>query len=264
MYNSGTTAVCSVKSVLRQTYQKCRYEIIVVNDGSTDNSLQIMSRYKIQENVENLIIIDQPNGGPAVARNTGLRIATGDYLCLLDSDDEWLPSKIEHQMEILNKHPYIDFLGCNALNQKMKFLGKEIKTLYRPTPFKLLIKSLPVTPSVIFKRNVLTDVGYFDDKIVRYAEDGMYFLRICVKKNYYFSPEELVITGGGKHPYAEHGLASNLKGMHRGELAVLMYAKKNNIINNFQYIFLSLFFEIKYIRRIVIKFCYTVQKSTHK
>jgi glycosyltransferase involved in cell wall biosynthesis len=254
MYNSADTTIRAVNSVLNQTYQECNYEILVVNDGSTDNSLQIMKDYQEKKGLRNLQIIDKPNGGPATARNAGLRVATGEYLCLLDSDDEWLPEKIKTQIQILEVHPEIDFLGCDLVGRGMKILGKKIKQLHKTTVLQLLIKHFPQTSTVIFKYHILNEVGYFDERKDRayYAEDNLYFIKICAKKNIFFSPEELVIYGYGKHPFASKGLGANLKEMAKGENRNLHYAYTNNLINIFQFYCLRIFHYLKYLRRLYI------------
>jgi glycosyltransferase involved in cell wall biosynthesis len=254
MYNSGLTTVKAVDSVRNQTYQKCKYEIFVINDGSTDNSLQIIKDYQEKNNIHNLKIINKKNGGPATARNAGLRVATGAYLCLLDSDDEWVPEKIETQIQTLEFYPEIDFLGCNLVGKRIKIFGKEIKQLYKVTTLQLLLKHFPQTSTIIFKRNILVDVGYFneDKEVSYYGEDNLFFIKISTKKKIFFSPEELVIYGQGKHSFALKGLGANIKEMAKGERRNLRYAYKNNLINAFQFYWLRIFQYLKYLRRLYI------------
>ena len=110
MYNAGKTIVRALESVRNQTYKAQSYEpleIIVINDGSTDRSLQVVNRYMQEHPEMDITIIDKPNGGVSSARNAGFRQATGQWLALLDSDDQWLPNKMEVQMKILEEHPEI-------------------------------------------------------------------------------------------------------------------------------------------------------------
>ncbi|GHT81453.1 hypothetical protein FACS189467_5540 [Bacteroidia bacterium] len=253
MYNSGNKTIRAIDSVLNQDYKECNFEILVVDDGSKDNSLQKVKDYKETKKITNLTIVHKENGGPATARNVGLRAATGEYLCLLDSDDEWLPNKISRQMQILKANSEIDFLGCNLVGRKVKFLGKEIKKLHKITVLQLLIKCFPQTSTAIFKRNILADVGYFDERdVMKYGEDGFYWLKICAKKNFFFFPDELVIYDDGKHPYVNQGWGSNVKEMRKGEQKTLKYAYKNKLINVFQFYCLDIFQTIKYMRRVII------------
>jgi len=93
MYNSRDTIIKSLDSIKYQTALDKIFEIIVVNDGSTDDSLEIVKKYKELNPSLTIIIIDRHNGGVSVARNEGMKIAKGDWIALLDSDDEWLPNK---------------------------------------------------------------------------------------------------------------------------------------------------------------------------
>lgn len=100
-YNRGIRVSRAIDSALGQTHQPV--EVLVVDDGSTDDTAeQIKARYKKDARVKYL---SRPNGGPAAARNTGLEAATGEYIAFLDSDDEWLPWKVEFQIGCLQRTP---------------------------------------------------------------------------------------------------------------------------------------------------------------
>ncbi|MBL4677495.1 MAG: glycosyltransferase family 2 protein [Mucilaginibacter sp.] len=112
MYNAEATIIRTLESVLQQDY-KGSVEIIVVNDGAKDNSLAVLTNYVDTKGLNNVTIIDKPNGGVSTARNAGIKAAKGDYIALLDSDDVWLPQKLRKQVEVLTTYPDIDFLGTN-------------------------------------------------------------------------------------------------------------------------------------------------------
>src|SRR4030042_6253183 len=97
-YNRADCVTKSIDSVLSQTYND--YEIIVVDDGSTDNTRQILQSY-----VDKCLIhyIYQDNAGCAAARNSGIRAAKGQWIAFLDSDDTWLPDKLAEQMQYLSE-----------------------------------------------------------------------------------------------------------------------------------------------------------------
>lgn len=105
-YNSSATIRETLRSIYDQTYPHI-IEVIVVDDGSTDDTPAIIAR-----EFPEVILIRQENAGGAAARNTGARRATGDYLALLDHDDRWLPTKIEKQVRVLEEHPEIALVTC--------------------------------------------------------------------------------------------------------------------------------------------------------
>lgn len=100
-YNAGRFLPTTLGSVYRQTVQD--FEIVVVNDGSTDNTREILDR----ERDSRLRVIDRVNGGECVARNQGMREARGKYIAFLDSDDAWLPNHLEQALSFLESHPDI-------------------------------------------------------------------------------------------------------------------------------------------------------------
>lgn len=249
LYNGATSIERCLYSVLRQSY-KTQYQIIVVNDGSTDDSEEIVHRFIEQNNV-NIQLINKENGGASSARNVGLKAATGTWIALLDSDDEWLPTKIEAQMSILNSHPEIDFLGCNVTSWNAKILGKKKDKLCRIKLWEQFISWYPSTPTVIFKREILKDVGYYDENL-SHGEDGQFLLRILLKRECWFMPDRLVEIGGGKPVFGHSGLSGNLQAMLKGQKAILAYAYQCRAINLLQFIVFKGYAILKHWRRVVI------------
>ena len=112
IYNREKLANRCLDSVVNQK-TKYKYQIILVNDGSTDNSLALIKEY--QKKYENVFVIDEPNGGISVARNNGIRAASGDYLAFIDSDDWIEDSYIEKLMEKA-REKNADIVRCNHVN----------------------------------------------------------------------------------------------------------------------------------------------------
>lgn len=107
-YNSVDTIERALKSVYAQTYDDI-IEVIVVDDGSTDDTVDLISR-----EFPDAKCIGQANAGRAVARNAGVAVASGDYISFLDADDEYMPEKIARQVDTLHQHPGIDILLCHG------------------------------------------------------------------------------------------------------------------------------------------------------
>ena len=105
-YNAGGFIKRTIDSVLAQTYRD--YEVIVVDDGSTDNTAEAVRSY-----AGKVRYIYQENAGDGPARNTGIRAAKGDWIAFLDHDDEWLPQKLELQMKLLDRNPALRWCGAN-------------------------------------------------------------------------------------------------------------------------------------------------------
>lgn len=251
MYNSESTIKRALNSVKEQTAISSISEIIVVNDGSNDNSLEELYNYCEMNKDMPIKVINKENGGVSSARNAGLKVARGKYIALLDSDDEWLPKKIESQLKILMENGDIDFLGCNRNNENLKILFKKINKLHKANINELIIKMFPQTSTAIFKRSIIEKIGFYDEE-QRYAEDGNYWFKICADYNFYIDPQSLVITGDGKPSFGFSGLSQNLVGMHKGNIKNLKELLGKNKINYITYILARIYYFIKHIRRVII------------
>lgn len=251
MFNASSTIVRALDSIKNQTY-KCNYQILVVNDGSKDNSKSIVEGYIANNPEMDITLINQENGGVSKARNTGLKNATGDYIALLDSDDYWLPTKIERQINAFEQNKNIDVLATNRNQEYFKrFLWKKFNSLTYLSSKLLLVKNFISPPTVLMKKEILENTGFFDEA-QRFAEEGDYFMRVCNNNQCFLLQDSLVITGDGKPHFGFSGLSSNLWGMEKGELKNIQTAYKLHIINFVEYIFLNIYSILKYIRRVII------------
>lgn len=250
-YNSQEVLMDAVHSVLEQSYVHMICEIIIINDGSKDQTLSIMKNIKDNVQTIPIILIDKENGGASSARNAGMKIARGKWIALLDADDEWLPNKLEVQIKTIQMHPHIDFLGCQHNNQKLQILLKRINSLYKVKIKDLCLKSFPVTPAIIFKRELLDTIGYFDETQL-YCEDSNFCFRACEKCNFYQLTDSLVKTGHGKPSIGASGLSANIKGMNQGFLKNIREVYQDGYISLPFYCFIRIFNFAKYVRRILI------------
>jgi len=177
-YNRADYIVETIKSVLCQTYQK--FEIIIVDDGSTDNTGDLIKLI----NDPRLKYIYQSNSGlPASPRNNGIKAAKGDFIAFLDSDDLWLPEKLEKQVEILVKNNDIGLVYCNAEYFGSDYKGNStiVKEGYTGDVFeKLIEKNFVPALSVMCRREVFSIAGLFDEsKKLRAVEDYELWMRIA-------------------------------------------------------------------------------------
>lgn len=250
-YNAEKTIVRTLESVRNQTRIDKIIEVIVVNDGSTDNTERIINEYRMAHKDFPVRLINKKNGGVSKARNTGLEQAQGAWIALLDSDDEWFPNKLEQQMKYIEKDPSIDFIGCNHTDQPIKVFGRTIDKLYKPSIRELCIKMFPQTSTALFRRKIYSEIGGYDETR-RYCEDGQFFYKICEKYNYWFCPEQLISFDGGRRGFGISGLSGNLKGMQDGVRKNFRELVQRKSISVTFYVFISLYNEMKYVRRKVV------------
>ena len=107
-YNCGKFIGESIRSVQAQTYEN--WELLIVDDVSTDDTAEVVAAFLGDDRIRYYCL--QENGGPAAARNEALRRAQGDYIAFLDSDDIWMPEKLEHQLAFMKKNGY--FFTCTG------------------------------------------------------------------------------------------------------------------------------------------------------
>ena len=249
MYNSQNTIEKTIKSILNQSRYDLIREIIVVDDGSKDNSVAVVE--KLQGLSNKIILVRKANGGAASARNYGMRYAKGKWIAFCDSDDEWMEDKLKIQNEIIEKNPQIDFLGGRWMDRNPRLFFKEIDKLYHATLADICITFFPQPSTVVMRKQIYSEIGGFRDD-QRYAEEGDYFFRICEKYQYWYTPEQLILFGNGKAGFGVSGLSANLKGMYKGNVENIQRLIQRRSISYPFYLFLRIFYWIKYIRRIVI------------
>lgn len=261
MYNAAQSIVSTLDSVKNQTFPLGKFEIIIVNDGSVDNSVEVVENYCKENPQMKIILLHQNNGGVSNARNTGIKIAKGNYIALLDADDEWLPSKIEKQMNYFeNKNLIIDFLATARNNNKILFPYKVQNNLAEITFRKLLIRNEAQPSTVMFRKKVIDNTGYFDDN-QRYAEDVNFWMKVSLKNKMYILNESLVIVGKGKRSFGVSGLSANLPEMAKGFSKNLKEMYSLGEINFAQYSIFKLFYKSKYLLLLFRNFYYNFNKT---
>lgn len=245
MYNSAGTIERALKSVCDQ-YYKGQIEIIVVNDGSTDNSQNVVENFIHDHPNNDVKLINQENGGVSKARNTGLRNAKGDYIALLDSDDAWNLNKIERQIFIMETYNF-DFICGLRNNENVKFPYRVKNGVSIMTLRKLMIRIVGQTSTSIFKRKILDNTGFFDEQ-QKFSEDANFWMRISLNNRMGILNEQLATTD---NDYGQSGLSSNMNEMEKGvhkNINEMFYKKKINFI---EFLFFKSFAKFKYMVRML-------------
>lgn len=176
-YNSERWIEETLKSVLNQTYPNI--EVIVVDDGSTDNTFSIVDKFK-----NRVKYLQKKNGGSASARNMGIRKSVGEWIALLDADDLWITDKIQTQMDYLKNHTDVYWVYSDAYIFSDKVakdeyrIGSTTKMFSGDVLEPLIMEDFIPSPTPVINRKVFNDVGIFDESIKR-SEDWDLWLRIA-------------------------------------------------------------------------------------
>jgi glycosyltransferase involved in cell wall biosynthesis len=177
-YNAKRYGAQAIQSVLAQTYQ--HIELIIVNDGSTDDTLEMLESYKANDS--RVVVINQANAGVSAARNAGFAHARGEYFCIFDADDLMLPTKIERQMAFAEAHPSADFIYSKVyyfMDGAYDIYRRDLVTVNGSDVYKTLLSrgNFIYTGTVFFKRSVFDRFGGFDATL-RSAEEFDYWLTL--------------------------------------------------------------------------------------
>jgi len=196
-FNRSKPVVSAIQSVL---YQTCRdYEIIVVDDGSTDNTAEAITPY-----MDRIQYVYQANLGTSAAKNRGVQLARGKWISILDSDDLWLPTKLEAQLKVvatLGKHFGACFTNCEfygntqVMPSAFEQAGWHEELPFGPLeePFKIILARYPAiyVQSLLVLRSLVEYPNGFDERIV-VAEDTDLLFRLALKTKICFVNERLV------------------------------------------------------------------------
>ena len=193
----------SIDSVLEQIVKP--YEVIIVDDGSSDGTSTM-----IKKNYPKINLICQENKGVSAARNIGIRASSGDWVCFLDSDDEWKKNKLSEQMLAIKKNTNYSFCHSNEewIKNGKKINQKKKHKKYGGNIFKECLDMCRISPSsVMINKSVFDDIGFFNEDLV-VCEDYELWLRICAHYKVLFVDEPLIIKYGGHEGQLSNSIES--------------------------------------------------------
>lgn len=231
-YNRKAYVQEAIDSVLVQTYTD--YEIIVIDDGSTDGTgAALQARYG-----DKIHYVWQQNQGESVARNKGLEMARGEFIAFLDSDDLWLPEKLNKQVAYLTAHPKVDLLFGRAqlIDQHGQPMGKSIGRAAKSFDKKILYFWNPIggPSTTLIRQTALDKAGNFDANI-KFGEDWDLWFRVAAENN--VVPLDEVLTCIRRHRDGQAHYPSADKNAERLADRLKMLTKafvRDNVSEEFQ------------------------------
>lgn len=234
-YNRANLIENTLLSALNQTIKVD--EIIVVNDGSTDNTKQLLEQYDIK-------YIFQENQGVSSARNTGIKEAQNDWICFLDSDDIWEPNKIEKQIAFHKLYPHILFSHTDELWRFNEKIIKQKKHQLKPSGY-CFKENIPNTligaSTVMCHKSIFDAIGLFDEEL-KACEDYDLWLRILDKYELGLVDEKLITKIAGHSgqlsfetplmdSFRVKALLKHLESKHKDEIKQELIKKCDILIN---------------------------------
>ena len=191
-YNRAATLPRAVESVLSQSYSD--FELIIVDDGSSDQTKEVISKYKDQR----IRYVYQNNSGASAARNAGIQLARASYVAFQDSDDEWLADKLRAQMGILLARPqgqavvYSDLLRVSANGSAWVLASPEVVRGRLIDPYTGDYQTFGIgLQTSIISRAELISIGGFDNRLPRFIDLDL-FSRLAINNRCYRLPSPLV------------------------------------------------------------------------
>jgi GT2 family glycosyltransferase len=189
-YNGERTILETIKSIQQQTFSD--FELIVINDGSTDRTLELLATVEDPR----LKVFSYENGGLPVARNRGIARAMGEFITFIDADDLWTPDKLELQLAALQQHPEagVAYSWTLVMDEKGEgfYPGKSVSFEGNVYPQLLLSNFIASGSNVMLRREAITSVGEFDPTL-RSCEDWDYWLRVAALWSFVVVPKYQIL-----------------------------------------------------------------------
>jgi glycosyltransferase involved in cell wall biosynthesis len=244
VYNGEKTIRETLESVLNQTFQD--FEIIVINDGSSDATLKIVSSLK----APGLKVFSYPNVGQSASRNRGFSHSTGEFIAFLDADDLWTPNKLEAQLKALQDNPQaaVAYSWSDFIDESGQFLRAASRSSVSGDVYaKLLLTDfLDNCSNPLIRRQALIEVGGFDESF-RPADDWDMWLRLAARYHFVVVPAPQIL-----YRLSANSESSNLLRMESASVRViertfnqapasLQHLRKHSLANIYKYLIFRCF-----------------------
>ena len=205
-YNCGAYIEDSIRSVINQTMRD--WELLVVDDCSTDNTPEVMKLFASDERIRYMKL--EKNSGPAGARNYGLDHASGEYIAFLDSDDLWLPDKLEKQLAFMERQgARISCTAYEAISEQGERLNRVVKP-FKKADYDLVLYTGNClgNSTVVYEREVFADIRVPE---IRKRNDFALWLQLLKKETYAYGMDEIFM----QYRVRENSVSSGKKSLFR-------------------------------------------------
>ncbi|HEY3391235.1 MAG TPA: glycosyltransferase [Lacipirellulaceae bacterium] len=193
-YNYGQYIAQAIQSVVDQVYTD--WELVIVDDGSTDNTTEVVDRFS---NDPRIRYLRQENQGQPQAKNAGIRLSQGSLIAFLDADDAWLPSKLARQVALFDADAELGaaYTGMSFMDSDGRVFAHDNREMVRGHVLDVAImRTIPPFSSSMIRREVLDDVGLFDETIPL-AIDYELWLRVALTYRFDYVAEPLLLYRTG-------------------------------------------------------------------
>ena len=213
VYNGEKTIRETIESVLKQTFRD--FELIIINDGSQDTTLEIIERIKDQR----IKIFSYPNAGTNSSRNRGIDQAAGEYISLMDADDLWTPDKLEAQLKALqaNLQAAVAYSWTDYIDESSQFLRPGAHLSFTGDVYKQLLLSnfLENGSNPLIRKQAIAQVGGFDESLT-HGEDWDMWLRLATHYHFVAVPSPQIL-----YRVYPHSSSFNVSKLEAGCLQVI-------------------------------------------
>lgn len=184
-YNRADFIAKAIDSVLAQSYG--HFEMIIVDDGSQDNTRELIEAYDDPR----ISYHYQENQGQSIARNRGISLSQGEFICFLDSDNLWFPDKLEKGLAGFQRYPEADIVygDCVSIDEQGSEISRENMRRYSGRIAALMLKDNFISMNTTMtRRRCFDEMGGFSNKD-RYAEDYGLWLKFSTRYRFQYVPE---------------------------------------------------------------------------
>ncbi len=222
-YNAATFIAETIESVQQQSYE--HWEMLVVDDGSTDETAAVVRQYATAE--ARIRLISQPNGGVSKARNRGVEEAHGELIAFLDADDRWLPDKLAAHVEFMRSHPQASASFARA--ELIQFDGTATRRTTHNFVEQVAVQDVLynnptiTTSNIVIYKSVFERLGGFDESM-GHDEDIELLFRLTYRSDLALMGLNRILL---QYRLCENGLSSNLAKMEAGWMTLMEKARKS-------------------------------------